>query len=61
MSRAFACINVRPEDKVVLDALQGLLSFHKGRKLSQWDVFTVLLADALTNREGVVAQTGFAG
>lgn len=61
MRRTFASVNVRPEDKRVLDALQGLLSFHEGRALSQWDVFTIVLADALANRDGVVARTGFAG
>jgi hypothetical protein len=56
----FGTVNVRPEDKAVFDAMQQLMSFHRGRSITQWELFTILLADAMTNRKGVLAETGFA-
>ena len=34
-ARRLASVNVRMEDKAVFDAMQGLLSFHRGRSLTQ--------------------------
>jgi hypothetical protein len=56
-----ATINVRLEDKAVFDAMQGLINFHKGRRVSQWELFTIVLADAIASPEGAAAQTGFSG
>ncbi|GEM_PF-3887645 len=55
-----ASINVRPEDKAVFDAMQGLVTFHRGRPVTHWELFTMILADAMTNQDGVLAETGFA-
>ncbi|MEA3200615.1 MAG: hypothetical protein QOE90_2043 [Thermoplasmata archaeon] len=54
-------INVRPEDKAVFDAVQKLVSFHRGRSVTQWELFTMLLADAVANKRGLLAETGFGG
>lgn len=50
--RALACMNVRHEEKRVVDLLQSWWALRSGRSLSQCDVFSVLLAAAL--RSGLV-------
>jgi hypothetical protein len=47
--RGTASINVRWEDKVVFDAIQAWASHRKGRYVSQWDAFSLLLGAALEN------------
>lgn len=49
--RGTATINVRWEDKEVFDAIQRWASHRRGRSLSQWDAFSLVLAAALGNRE----------
>lgn len=50
--RALACLNVRREEKRVVDHLQTWWSLTSGRDLSQCDVFSIVLAAAL--RSGLV-------
>lgn len=50
--RALACLNVRREEKRVVDHLQSWWSLRWGRELSQCDVFSILLAAAM--RSGLV-------
>ena len=47
-------INVRRDDKAAFDQVQGWLTVRLGKRVSQWEVFTVLLAEATANREGVL-------
>lgn len=54
--RAVAGLNVRHEDKAVFDALQAWWSLERGRPLSQWDAFSILLAAALENPALVVPR-----
>lgn len=54
--RRTVTIQVLPEDKEVFDALQAWHLFRRGRRLTQWEVFTLLLADGLANAEGTFAE-----
>ena len=45
--RALGCLNVRREEKRVVDHLQSYWELRTGRQLSQCDVFSVLLFAAL--------------
>lgn len=47
--RGTACVNVRWEDKAVFDAVRAWLSWRRGEVVTQWEVFTYLLAVALQN------------
>jgi len=47
--RSTATLNLRWEDKEVFDAIKLWLAHEKGDPQSQWDVFSYLLAEALTN------------
>lgn len=51
VARAFSSVNVRREDKEVFDQLQKWWSAMEDRDLSQWDVFSRVLAFALEHRE----------
>lgn len=57
--RATACVNVRWEDKEVFDAVRAWLSYRRGRVVSQWDVFSFVLATALENDSSELARAGF--
>lgn len=45
--RRFATVQVLREDKFVFDALQGWYRAQTGRPVFQWDLFTLLLVEAL--------------
>jgi hypothetical protein len=45
--RAHACLNVRREEKRVVDHLQSYWSLRSGRELAQADAFSIVLAAAL--------------
>lgn len=47
--RAPACVNVRRDDKEVFDRLAAYAAAFRGRRLFQWEVFTLVLAAALEN------------
>lgn len=49
--RGTACVNIRHEDKAVFDAIQLWASHRRARSLSQWEVFSLVLAAALGNKE----------
>lgn len=50
--RKTATVQVRPEDKVLFDALQAWYLFTAGKRLTQWELFTLVLVDALENQAG---------
>lgn len=54
--RGTACVNIRHEDKAVFDAIQLWMSHRKGRSLSQWEAFSMVLAAALENKDAEVAS-----
>lgn len=54
--RGTASVNVRWEDKVVFDAIQAWASHRKGRYVSQWDAFSLILAAALGNQDAEVGR-----
>jgi hypothetical protein len=54
--RGTATINVRWEDKEVFDAVQHWLSYQRSSSQSQWDVFSFLLSEALTNERSPLAE-----
>ena len=47
-----ATVQVSREDKAVFDALQAWWLFRRGRRLTQWELFSLLLGDALGNDAG---------
>jgi len=47
-------VQVRPEDKLVFDALQAWWHFRHGKRMTQWELFSVVLACAVANREGAL-------
>ncbi len=49
-------IALRREDKEVFDALQAWWHFRQGKRLTQWELFSLLLADALENADGRFAD-----
>lgn len=53
--RKTATVQVRPEDKAVFDALQAWWHFRHGSRLTQWELFSLVLAAAVSNREGALA------
>ena len=48
-TRGTFTINVSPADKEVFDAVKWWLSHKRGRPVTQWDVFSYLLGEALGN------------
>ena len=52
MVRKVATIAVRPDDKEVFDAVQAWWHFRHKERLTQWELFTAVLAGALTNEKG---------
>lgn len=51
--RARTCmVALRREDKEVFDALQAWWHFRHGRRLTQWELFSLVLAEALENPGG---------
>lgn len=55
-SRALTSVNVRRDDKDVFDILQAYWTIRKGRALTQWETFTVVLAESL-DRHGPELQS----
>lgn len=53
--RRVSLVAMRHEDKVVFDGLQAWLCYRTGRKHSQWDAMSVVLAAALGNPAGALA------
>lgn len=53
-------IQLRVEDKEVFDSLQAWWFYETGQRLPQWEVFTLVLADALENPSGRFVRAGFA-
>lgn len=49
-----SAVQVRPEDKQVFDALQAWWHFRHGKKLTQWEMFTIVLTTAVANRDGAL-------
>lgn len=49
-----ASLKVRRDDKEVFDQLKAWWSLRRGRDLSQWEAFTLLLAAALESEEARV-------
>lgn len=54
--RGTASLNIRHEDKAVFDAIQLWASHRRGRALTQWEAFSLILAAALGNKEAEVAN-----
>lgn len=54
--RGVATVNVSREDKEVFDAVQLWLQQRLGRGLSQWDVFSFLLGEALGNEDSPLRE-----
>lgn len=50
-----ATLQVRPEDKAVFDALQAWWHFRMGKRLTQWELFTIVIAAAVSNEKGALA------
>lgn len=50
-----ATVAVRPDDKQVFDALQSWWRLQYGERLTQWELFTHVLAAALEDGSGVFA------
>lgn len=44
------------DDKALFDVAQSHLSSKLGRRLTQWEAATLILAAAVTNREGPLAD-----
>lgn len=44
--RSFVTIMVRREDKEAFDALQMWLAYREGRRVTQWEMFNLVLAEA---------------
>lgn len=59
LRRALTSVNLRPEDKAVFDALQAFYSLRQGRALRQWEVFSLVLAEALASQEAELRAAGF--
>ncbi|HVM44374.1 MAG TPA: hypothetical protein VM582_00460, partial [Candidatus Thermoplasmatota archaeon] len=53
--RKTATVQIRPEDKEVFDALQAWWFLRHGRRVTQWELFTELLAAATEARGGPFA------
>ena len=53
--RKVATLAVRYEDKEVSDALQAWYHVRFGRPVTQWELFSLVLAAALANEGGVFA------
>lgn len=47
-----ATVMLRREDKEVFDALQAWWHFRHGRRLTQWELFSLILAEALEDPAG---------
>jgi hypothetical protein len=47
----FGSLKVRRDDKEVFDQLKAWWSLRRGRDISQWEAFTLLLAAALEHEE----------
>lgn len=48
-------VALRPDDKELFDKVQDFLAWREGRRFAQWDVFTIILAEALEKDGGRVA------
>ena len=50
--RRFVNISVTREDKEAFDAVQAWYSFRAGRRVPHWELFNLVLADALDRQDG---------
>lgn len=50
-----SAVAVRPDDKVVFEALQSWWRLRYGERLTQWELFNQVLAAALERGEGPFA------
>lgn len=50
--RRFVSVGVTREDKEALDAVQAWYSFRMGRRVPHWELFNLLLAEAVQNEKG---------
>lgn len=50
--RKVATYQIRYEDKVVSDALQAWHLWRYGKRVTQWELYSIVLAAALENRSG---------
>lgn len=50
--RQFINVCVSREDKEALDAVQAWYSYREARRVPHWELFNLLLAEALANPEG---------
>ena len=50
--RRTSSVEVRREDKELFDALQAWWLLRHGERLTQWELFTVLLVEALEGEGG---------
>lgn len=46
---------LRPDDKDVMDALKAWFRVRYGRSVTQWELFSIVLACALSNEESLLA------
>lgn len=51
-------VKTRRDDKEVFDQLKAWWSFRRGRDLTQWEAFNLLLAAALENERADVPRRG---
>jgi hypothetical protein len=49
--RSVAGVNIRRDEKPIYDALLAWWSVERGRTLTQWEAFSILLSFALTHPE----------
>lgn len=50
--RRFINLSITREDKEATDAVQGWFSFREGRRVPLWELYNVILAEALENEQG---------
>ena len=50
--RAFVNVSVTRDDKEALEAVQAWYSFREGRRVPHWELFNLILAEALQNEKG---------
>ena len=50
--RRFVNLSITREDKEAADSVQAWYSFREGRRVPHWELFNLVLAEALANPEG---------
>lgn len=50
--RKVATFAVRWEDKVILDSMQAWWSYKNRQRMTQWELVSFVVSDALANRDG---------